>query len=217
MKLKNAATVFLVAFLATSIVMLIVRLTETPTPTVTEENQFDNGLMVYYFHSNVRCPTCESIEKQAYITVHKNFAPELYSKAIGWKILNYQEPQNVDLAKQFDLQMPVVVLAEMHNGEIVDSQRLDQVWALYTDEPAFEQYIKSSISGMLAREGANHSAPTSETKSETGENAAETDEDISIPVDLPLPGTASPQEETVEIDINGNGALPLPTESQPDN
>ena len=72
-----------------------------------------DGLVVYYFHGNTRCPTCRSIESQAHEVVQSDFAAELKSGAVSWKMLNYEEPAAADLAKKFEIQMPVVVLAKM--------------------------------------------------------------------------------------------------------
>jgi hypothetical protein len=175
----------------------------------------DNGLMVYYFHGNVRCQTCEWIESQSYDAVHENYADKLQSGTMGWKILNYEEPENAELAAEFKVQLPVVVLAEMRNGEIVDLQRLDQVWGLCSDETAFAEYIKSSIDAMLAN--ADQSPVTDSSP-----------QGVDTPIALPLPGNdtpmidvpipveseSAPQDESIDIEINdtSSGQLPIPIE-----
>ena len=67
-----------------------------------------------------------------------------------WKILNYEQPRQRALAKKFEIQMPVVVLARMKDGEIEDWKRLDEVWALVGDKPAFAKYVRDEIERMLA-------------------------------------------------------------------
>lgn len=111
-----------------------------------------DGLVVYYFHSNVRCPTCQSIESQAKDTVHTELASQLASGAVTWKILNYEQPANAQLAKKFEIQMPVVVLAKMKAGKVEDWKRLDEVWTLVGDKPAFAKYVREQIAGMLGPE-----------------------------------------------------------------
>ena len=100
------------------------------------ENASD-GLIVYYLHSKTRCPTCRSIESQADEVVHSDFASELQSGAVAWKVVNYEEPSAAGLAKKFEIQMPVVVLARMKGGEIADWKSLDRVWALVGDKAGF--------------------------------------------------------------------------------
>lgn len=92
--------------------------------------------MVYYFHGNTRCPTCRSIESQAHATVKSEFASELESGQVVWKVLNYEEPEGKELGEKFEVQMPVVVVANMDDGRVEDWESLDQVWGLVSDEPA---------------------------------------------------------------------------------
>ena len=109
-----------------------------------------NGLVVYYFHSNIRCPTCRSIESQAQETVQTHFASQLGSGEMVWKIVNYEQPAAKPLAEKFQIQMPVVVLARMKDGKIEDWKRLDEVWAVVGDKPAFTKYVRKEIERMLA-------------------------------------------------------------------
>ena len=71
------------------------------------------------------------------------------SGAIVWKVLNYEQPANAQLAKKFEIQMPVVVLAKMKAGQVEDWKRLDEVWALVGDKPAFAKYVRDQITRML--------------------------------------------------------------------
>ena len=111
-----------------------------------------DGLVVYYFHSNARCPTCQSIESQAKETIKAHFASQLSSGAVTWKVLNYDQPANAALAKKFAIKAPVVVLARMRAGQIKDWKRLDEVWALVGDKPAFAQFVGEQITKMLGPE-----------------------------------------------------------------
>ena len=46
--------------------------------------------------------------------------------------------------------MPVVVLAKMKAGQIEDWKRLDEVWALVGDKPAFAKYVRDAIKRCIA-------------------------------------------------------------------
>lgn len=114
-----------------------------------ESGLLGDGLVVYYFHRNFRCPTCRAIESQSRETVHSEFASQLDSGEMVWKILNYETPAGEGLAEQFKIISPVVVLAKMKSGQIEQWNRLDQVWALVGDKPAFAEYVRDEISQML--------------------------------------------------------------------
>jgi hypothetical protein len=108
-----------------------------------------DGLMVYYFHGNVRCATCEAIESQSHETVQANFASQLESGEMAWDVLNYEEPAGAELAEKFEIHMPVVLLARMKAGQIEDWNRLDAVWGIVGDKPAFSEFIRTEIDQML--------------------------------------------------------------------
>jgi hypothetical protein len=62
-----------------------------------------------------------------------------------WKFLNYEQPANAELAKRFDVQMPVVVLAKIQAGQVEDWKRLDEVRALVGDKGEFMKYVQGNI------------------------------------------------------------------------
>jgi hypothetical protein len=133
-----------------------------------EDNQaatLENGLIVYYFHGNQRCPTCQSIESQAHDLVQSDFGPQQGRGELLWKILNFEQPAGAALGKKFEVQMPVVVLARMKDGNIEKWVRLDQVWAMVGDKPAFKKYVRGEIERMLAAEKKpkNESKPAKKT------------------------------------------------------
>ena len=191
MDLKNAVAVCLISLFSATLVVLIVRALDSQTASrlepqlasIVEELQAlrkqggvaaapgtaaknetaADGLVVYYFHSTTRCPTCQAIESQAQETVQTHFASQLKSGEMTWKTLNFEKPEGAQLADKFKIEMPVVVLAKVKGGQIQDGwKRLDKVWALVGDKPAFAKFIQDEIKQMLASEkeppGANPKA-----------------------------------------------------------
>jgi hypothetical protein len=212
MELKHAVAVCLIALFSATVVVLIARSLDsqaasrlephlariveeleairasggiaTYTAATAKDQLLRDGLVVYYFHSNTRCPTCQVIESQAHETVQADFAAELDSGKMVWKTLNYEEPVAADLTTKFEIQVPVVVLAQMKDGQIEDWDRLDQVWGLVDDKAAFAEYIRTEISQKL-------NAPLERsTSAEPGDGPAipvpngETDT-LSVPTDPP--------------------------------
>lgn len=182
MELKNAVAVCLISLFSAMLVVLIARSLDSQaasrlepqltliaeelqairkqggiamspgTAGATESETTSDGLVVYYFHSTTRCPTCEAIESQAKDTVHKDFASQLTSGAVVWKVLNYEKPANAPLTKKFSIQMPVVVLVKMKAGQVDTWKRLDEVWALVGNKQNFAKYIHEQMAEMLGPE-----------------------------------------------------------------
>jgi hypothetical protein len=218
MEMKNAAAVCLIALFSATLVALIARSLDNQaasrlepqltkiaeelhalrtqggiaaSPATSSPSEIANdGLIVYYFHSNARCPTCRAIESQAQETVQTRFASQLEQGTLVWKILNYETPSVKPLASKFEIQSPVVVLAKMKGGEIEDWKRLDEVWALVGDKPAFAKYVQEEIEQMLAKQ----TPPTTTTQTS---NAS-----------IPIP--ESPKTSTPETSAKETPNIPIP-------
>lgn len=157
-----------------------------------QSQPMEDGLVVYYFHGNTRCPTCRAIESQTFETVRADFATQLDAGQMAWKPVNYEAVPGEELAEQFGVHMSVVVLARMHRGQIADFKRLDQVWALVGDKPAFAAFIREEIEHMLGT--ANPPAATAA--------AAE------APMDDPM--TAHAHQKPGDLPPAAANDLPLP-------
>lgn len=210
MDLKNATAVCLISFVSAALVVLVARALDLQAASKVEPQlakiaaelqalrsqggiapmsaasvntgPLDDGVMVYYFHSKIRCATCQAIESQSRETVQAAFASGLESGEIVWKVLNYEDPEVAELAGQFKVQMPVVVVARMSDGEIAEWKRLDQVWALVGDEPAFSEFIQSEIRRMLQ-------ASDSQAVTDPGSDDAKSPIPVPGSVELPVPET----------------------------
>jgi len=216
MELKNAVTVCLISLFSATLVLLIARALDLQAAarlepqlariveeleglrkqggiaTAASPNRPDaplsDGLIVYYLHSKTRCPTCRDIESQAHDVVQKDFASGLKSGAVTWKVVNYEDPSAADLATKFEIQMPVVVLARMKDGEIAQWKRLDRVWALVGDKPGYASYMRDEISQMIrAAESPPTSASSGDQPAAQDSIRKPADEPVSPPADLPIP------------------------------
>lgn len=217
MELKNAVAVCLIAMFSATLVVLIARSLDNQAASrlepqlarIAEElravrtqggiavaagnsaaaQALDDGLVVYYFHGEIRCPTCRAIESQSHETVENDFAEQLRSGEMAWRIVNYEKPESADLAKKFDVHMANVVLARMDGGEIKNWKRLDQVWALVGDKPAFAEFVRTEIGQMLAE-----STPPADPPEESNL------------LDLPLPVMSPPPLPQSDVPVD----VPLP-------
>jgi hypothetical protein len=217
MELKNALAVCLISLFSATLVVLIARSLDSQAASrlepqlakIAQELQvlrtggsltvsstaqgpgesLREGLIVYYFHGNIRCPTCEAIEGQALAAVQAHFDAELTSGVMAWQTLNYEESSASELARKFGIQMPVVVLARMTGGEIADWKRLDEVWGLVGDKPAFTEFVREEIRAMLPSRNTGAEAAQSDPSAANSESASRTDGEpaAAVPGDIPLP------------------------------
>ncbi len=108
-----------------------------------------DGVVVFYFHGNVRCATCRTIESYAHDAIHTGFAGELEGGAFSWSATNVDEPGNRHFIRDFQLVTRSVVLAEYRNGAVVRFKNLDKVWQLVRNQADFADYISNETREFL--------------------------------------------------------------------
>ncbi len=151
MKLKAVISAVLLLFVAISVVALIVKQTSDTPPAitsqqpVTDEQSQNDRLIVYYFHGNMRCPTCNTIEAYSKEAVETYFSSELESGRIEWQAVNYDEPRNEHFLTDYDLRFQSLVLVDMKNGRETGYKNLEKIWDLVGNKDKFITYVQSEI------------------------------------------------------------------------
>ena len=104
-------------------------------------------VIVYYMHPTRRCATCSRIEKMSRDVVEREFAEQLRDGRVEWRVVNYQEEE--DLAERYKVASSSLVVVEVRNGRQAGFERLDDVWALGGDPGAFGEYVGGAIRSRL--------------------------------------------------------------------
>jgi hypothetical protein len=205
MTLKEACANSLLMFVAATCVVLIVKAlpnggksSETPTLAMQE------GVKVYYLHSNARCPTCRTIEEYAKEAVETGFADDLKNNRIAWQVVNYQSPGNEHYAIDYNIVSPNVVLVKIKEGKQVAWKGLPEVWEHVGDKAVFVEFVQKSLREFLQSDSATDSPTVPSTKS-----------DAPSPPLLPLPSAETPDSQSPPSPLRDapdsqSTALPLP-------
>ena len=115
------------------------------------ESATNNGVkpdsyIVYYFHTDKRCPTCKTIEKMANETISANFKDEMATGKIKWRAINVEKNENKHFIDDFQLQFQsLVIVGYKNDGSQVSWENLSRVWELVHNKPAFDEYVTSEI------------------------------------------------------------------------
>jgi hypothetical protein len=157
MNVKNLTTAALLVFVILCVVVLAARALRPepaggdsdPASSPLAANVQGRKLIVYYFHGDLRCPTCESIEAYAQDAVKTGFAEQLQDGRIEWRVVNYDAPPNEHFRKDFDLVASSVVLVNVIDGQQHDWKILDAVWTLVGDRKAFVEYVQGEVRAVL--------------------------------------------------------------------
>jgi len=165
MTVKDAATNSLLMFVAATCVALVVRALPQPQPQHAEAGSttsvadtkaggeatpaIEDGVVVYYLHSNFRCDTCRTIEAYAKEAVETGFTDELQDGRIHWQVVNYESPGNEHFATDYEVVAPNVVLVKFKDGKQVDWKGLPEVWEYTGDRVAFLSFVQTSLRDFI--------------------------------------------------------------------
>jgi hypothetical protein len=103
-----------------------------------------------YFLTNVRCPSCLTIERLSSETVRTEFSDQIESRQLEWRTVNIDEQGNYHFVKDYGLYTKSVIISEQINGKEVRWKNLPKVWELLGNEGKFRKYLKEEISAFMA-------------------------------------------------------------------
>jgi hypothetical protein len=109
--------------------------------------------VAYYFHGDIRCDTCRSIEAQSEAAVRDGFSDELADGTLEWRAVNTDQPENTHFTEDFGLTHSTLVLVEREGTETRRFISLDRVWELVHDEDdQFRRYVQDGIANWMRAE-----------------------------------------------------------------
>jgi len=173
MKMKTVVMVVLLGFVAGSLGWLIFKpgpdktteaatnpySTEVTAPSVPKAKPTGSGnpsvsprpdrVIVYYFHTTYRCPTCHKIEKYTREAMESGFSQALRDGRVDFQVLNIEEPTNSHFVQDYKLYTKSVVVVDIKDGKQVRWNNLAKVWELVGNQQLFIKYIQDEVNGYL--------------------------------------------------------------------
>ncbi len=168
MKTKAIVTAILLAFVAASVIYLVVKETggspaasgqsasvsvpqsgETGASEISQTARGGPKLVAYYFHGNMRCVTCRTIEAYATEAVETGFPEALKDGRLEFRVVNIEEPGNEHLIQDYQLTTRSVVLVQFADGKQEQWKNLQRVWQLVRDKEAFLKYVQDETRSYL--------------------------------------------------------------------
>ena len=103
-----------------------------------------------YFLTNIRCPSCLTIERLTEETIRTEFADEIKSGLLQWRTINIDAKGNFHYVKDYQLYTKSVIISEVAGGKETRWKNLPKVWELMGDEGKFRKYLKDEIAAFMA-------------------------------------------------------------------
>jgi len=108
-------------------------------------------IIAYYFHVNVRCITCRTIESYSKEIIQGQFAKEIASGRVEWRLVNIQNPENRHFIQDYQLFTRSLVLVLYKNGQQKEFKVLNDTWQLVGDKAAMQRYVENEVRGFLRK------------------------------------------------------------------
>lgn len=120
----------------------------TPAPTSAQGQRVQtppHQVVVSYFHRTQRCPTCKRIGALVEESIRQGYPKELKTKTVELRLVDYQDRKNAKLAREYKITGPILVLANVHQGKVVQWTPMPKVWQLVGKPAAFYTYVQDGI------------------------------------------------------------------------
>ena len=121
----------------------------SPSFAATDDQTSSPRFFATYFYTNVRCPSCLTIERLTSETIREEFAEEIENGILTWRTINIDGTGNFHYVKDYNLYTKSVIISEMDGDREVRWKNLVKVWELLKSEGSFREYLKKEINGFM--------------------------------------------------------------------
>jgi hypothetical protein len=104
---------------------------------------------VVYYHGDVRCMTCNKIERLIKKAVKENFKDQIKNGNVVFKSINYDKKGNEKYADKYNLFNQTLIISVNKNNKEVAWKNSEKIWELVSSENKFINYVKLEISKSL--------------------------------------------------------------------
>ena len=104
-----------------------------------------NQVVMTYFRSGIRCVSCKKIEALTTETAQKDFAAELASGKLLFRVIDVDEPANNHYTKDYQLSTKSVIISLHADGKETSWTNMEKIWDLLDTPEAFPAYLAEPI------------------------------------------------------------------------
>jgi hypothetical protein len=106
-------------------------------------------VVAYYFHGDLRCPTCHKLEQYSKEAIEANFKDALTSGKLEFKVVNIEDRGNKRYGKDYKLYTKALVLSLIKDGKQIKWINLDKIWEYVGNKQRFIDYVRSGVADFL--------------------------------------------------------------------
>ncbi len=107
----------------------------------------DAKVVVYYFHTNYRCVTCNKFESFTRAELEAGFSRQMKDGTLAYQVVNVEQAGNEHFVQDYGLRTKSIVLAVP--GEKGRWKNLERIWDEVGSEAGFKRYIQTELEAFL--------------------------------------------------------------------
>ena len=106
-------------------------------------------VIAYYFHGDLRCPTCYMLEQYSKEALETNFKKELASGKLVFRAVNTDEKVNKHFVNDYQIYTKSLVLSLVKDGKETKSKNLTKIWEYVSNRQKFFGYVTEEVNNFL--------------------------------------------------------------------
>jgi len=155
--LRVIAKWILLAFIALSITIALIKFFETSSPS-SGLNLYEqlapgnvNQQYVLLFHNSERCSQCLRMEKFTNDVLNEDFNGLIAEKKLQFRLITMDTPDNLNLVKRFNIFTTTLVFVQFENKRESKIKVLNDSWGYSGDEVSFKEMLRTELNQFLNR------------------------------------------------------------------
>ena len=105
---------------------------------------------VYYFHPTERCPIDQTIEDNTKQLMKSDFAGEIKSGSLDFRVINTDDKANASLASGFEINVQALYLVKMEKGKEIKNDLTEFAFSTAQANPSkFRYKLKEEVTKAL--------------------------------------------------------------------
>ena len=106
-------------------------------------------VLVTYFTTDARCPTCLQIERQTRQAIASGFPDELAAGTVRFVTKNFDRPAHQHFVDTYELAFKTVVISHRRHVQEEAWAKFDDVWNLVDKPGDFAEYLQDGVRKYL--------------------------------------------------------------------
>ena len=104
-----------------------------------------DGIVVTYFTTDVRCPSCRQIESLTREMIESEFPDALASGHLVFQTINTDRPENAHYVKDYELVSKTVIVSRRQDGRETSWRNLQDVWLKMKEPESFNTDVAEAV------------------------------------------------------------------------